>query len=359
MRQKVESEEFAPPPLRPEQAARSRTTALRGLPQVLDKFGVPVDPILRTAGLRREDLEDPERSATFGDIDRLIGLCVRKTKCAHLGLLLGECVNLQTFGVVGRVSRNASTVGAALRELASFFLLQDSGGTLSVSIHDGTVTFSYGIHVPGLHHLDQMYDLSVAAMANVMRQLCGADWRADYVLLPRRRPADIRPYREHFIAPLRFDSTLAGITFPEKLLSQRISDADFFLHARLIERAATDLAQAGPAELIDVRRAIRVLLMARRCSRGSVARQLGLHERTLGRRLQATGTTFQRLLNETRAEIAKQLLRDTRVTVARVGTSLGYEDPTVFTRAFTRWTGKTPREFRAEPTGKMPGRLRR
>lgn len=340
---------------RPERAARSNLSTLSGLPQILERFGVPLQPILATAGLSREDLDDPEHSASFVDFDRLIGLCARRTKCAHFGLLLGQHVNLQTFGVAGRVARNAPSVGTALMELASYFVLHDSGGTINVSIHEGSVTFSYGIHVPGLRHLDQIYDLAVAAMANVMRQICGPNWRADTVLLPRMRPDDIRPYREHFAAPLRFDSILAGIVFPERLLSQRISDADLYLHSMLIDRATVALAQADPMEHGEVRRAIRLLLTHGQCSRGEVARQLGLHERTLGRRLQATGTTFQRLLDDTRAEIARQLLRDTRVPVARIATALGYGDPTVFTRAFTRWTGRTPSQFRADLVSDSPG----
>src|SRR5512137_1801245 len=68
---------------------RVHLNAFRGVPEVLARFNVPTEPILRTANLTRQDLEDPERSAPFPDIDRLIGLCVRKTKCAHFGLLVG------------------------------------------------------------------------------------------------------------------------------------------------------------------------------------------------------------------------------------------------------------------------------
>lgn len=330
-----------------EATARTHVTALRGLPPTLERFGVPSEPILAAARLRRADLEDPARSAPFSDLDRVLGLCVRRTKCEHLGLLLGQYVNLQSFGVAGRLARNAPSVGAALQDLAAYFLLHDSGGSLHVSIHEGGVTFSYGIHVPGLKHLDQIYDLAVAAMTNVMRQLCGSDWWPDSVLLPRKRPADIRPYREHFGAPLRFNSVMAAVAFPQRCLSQAISDADPLLHTLLADNAAAAIAQKDPLLHGDVRRTIRLLLLARQCSRSEVARRLGLHERSLGRRLQATGTTFQQLLDDTRLDIAQQLLRDTHVPVARVAAALGYGDPTVFTRAFTRWTGGTPSDYRA------------
>jgi AraC-like DNA-binding protein len=332
---------------------RAHLSALKGIPQVLARFGIPSEPILASVNLRASDLDDPERSAPFGDLDRLLGLCLRRTRCGHFGLLVGQYITLQSFGVAGRVARNAPSVGAALQDLAALFVLHDSGGSVRVAIHDARVTLGYGIHVPGIKHSDQVYDLAVAALANVMRQLCGSDWRPDAVLLPRKRPADIRPYREHFAAPLRFNSIMAAVVFPERQLSQAIVDADPLLHKLLSDNAVAAVARTNSGLHGDVHRTIR-LLLTQQCSRREVARRLGLHERTLGRRLQASGTTFQRLLDDTRRDFAQQLLRDTRVPVAQVAAALGYGDPTVFTRAFTRWTGRTPSRFRAEPASTPP-----
>ena len=337
----------SPGPAAESTTARAHTAALRGIPLVLERFGIRSEPILRSVNLRLADLDDPDHSSSFADLDRLMGICLRRTKCGHFGLLVGQYINLQSFGVAGRLARNAPSAGAALQEFAAFFTLHDSGGSLSVAIHEGRVTFGYGIHVPGLAHTDQFYDLAVAAIVNVMRQLCGTGWQPDVVLLPRKRPADIRPYRQHFAAPLRFDSVIAAVVFPESHLSRAIVDADPLLHRLLFDNAEVAFAATDPILQTDVRRTIR-LLMSQQCSRGEVARRLGMHERTLGRRLQAGGTTFQRLLDETRLDMAQQLLRDTRVPVARVAAALGYGDPTVFTRAFARWTGRTPSRFRAE-----------
>jgi AraC-like DNA-binding protein len=347
MRVRANESVKAPPPAH-RSSARVHLGPLRGIPLVLEHFGVPSEPVLTTVGLRRDDFEKPDRSAPFADLDRLLGLCIRKTECDHFGLLLSQYVSLQSFGITGRLARNSASVGAALQDLAGFFLLHDNGGSINLSIHDGSVTFGYGIHVPGIRHADQVYDLAVGGMVNIMRELCGPDWRPAVVLLPRKRPPSLRPYRERLLAPLRFDSVMAGITFPEPVLSRPIVDADSYLHALLAENASAALSRTDPLLHSDVRRAIRLQLLTQQCSRREVARQLGLHERTLGRRLQASGVTFQRVLDETRVELAKQLLNDTLIPVARISTALGYRDPTVFTRAFARWTGKTPSRFRAE-----------
>jgi AraC-like DNA-binding protein len=327
--------------------ARTHLSALRGIPQVLESLGVAVDPILEAMGLGRADFEDPERSASFAELDQLIGLCLQHTKCAHFGLLVGRYVNLQSFGIIGRMARNAPSVGVALRDLSTYFSLHEIGGMPSVAIHAGSVVFAYGIHAPGVQHADQFYDLSLAAMSNVMRQLCGPDWLPDAILLPRKRPPDVRRYREILGAPLRFDSPQAAVLFRETWLSRPVVDADSLLHSLLKDRATAAITQQHPLLSDDVRRTIRQLLLARRCSRAEVARRIGLHPRTLGRRLKDGGTTFQALLDETRLQLARQLLHDTRAPVARIADSLGYRDPTVFTRAFRRWTGLTPRDFRA------------
>lgn len=329
-------------------SVRVHLTALLGLPEVLEGFGIPPEPLLKAAAFRREDFGDHERTSTFAQLDDLFGTCERETKCPHFGLLLGQYVDLQALGITGRLARNADCVGAALQDLVAYFTLHDSGGAPHLAIHDGTVSLGYGIHTPGIRHADHVYDLAAVGLRNSMRQLCGPQWRPDVILLPRRRPADMSPYREILGTPVRFDAVQCAMLFPASWLQRTITDADPMLHSLLEERAAAALSDEQPLLQGEVRRAIRLLLLGEHCSRALVAARLGMHERTLGRRLQEAGTTFQALLDEARADIAKQLLHDTRTSVARISASLGYHDPTVFTRAFRRWTGMTPREYRSE-----------
>lgn len=322
--------------------------AVRGIPAVLERFGVPIEPVLQTVGLTRQDFDDPERVAPFPDLDRLIGECVRTTRCTHFGLLVGQRLSLQSLGIAGRLTRHAPSVGAALRDLTAHFVLQDNGALPNVAIHDGRATLSYGIHAVGIVNADQIYDLAVAGMLNVLRELCGPAWEPEFVRLPHRRPADLRAYHEILGARLRFDSVQAAVVFPSSWLEHPVAGADPLLRTVLAERAARDLARHSPQFHHDVCRVIRSRLVAGDCCRASVAHELGLHPRSLGRRLQATGTSFQALLDEMRAQLARQLLEDTRLPVGRIAASVGYRDPTVFARAFRRWTGRTPRSYRAD-----------
>ena len=78
----------------------------------------------------------------------------------------------------------------------------------------------------------------------------------------------------------------------------------------------------------------------------SVAAEMGTSVRTLQRRLRATGSTYGDVVQRTRCAAAQQLLKDRRRRIGEIARKLGYSDHAHFTRAFQRWTGVTPREFR-------------
>ena len=81
-----------------------------------------------------------------------------------------------------------------------------------------------------------------------------------------------------------------------------------------------------------------------------------MHSRTLNRRLNAFGTRFQALVDEIRFEIARQMLEDSRREVGQIAMTLDYADASAFTRAFRRWSGTTPAEWRKNP---RPSSLRK
>jgi AraC-like DNA-binding protein len=79
-----------------------------------------------------------------------------------------------------------------------------------------------------------------------------------------------------------------------------------------------------------------------------IAALFSMHSRTLGRHLNKCGTSFEQLLNEVRYDIARQLLEDSRMPVSQIALALHYADASAFTRAFRRWSGTTPAQWRDE-----------
>jgi len=95
-----------------------------------------------------------------------------------------------------------------------------------------------------------------------------------------------------------------------------------------------------------VRRLIRKQLLFGQCSMEAVAASLGMHRRTLDRKLQRQGAQYGELVDSVKQEVARQLLHDTRLQVQQIAESLHFSTAANFATAFRRWTGKTPSEFR-------------
>jgi AraC-like DNA-binding protein len=170
----------------------------------------------------------------------------------------------------------------------------------------------------------------------------------DEVLLPRQPLADSGPYRRFFRAPVRFDQETAALVFPTRWLDHRIAGANPIFR-QVFEAHIRELEAAGAGDWKEnLRRVLRTEILTHRCSATTVADRFAIHRRTLSRHLQAEGAGFQSLVDETRFEIARQLLSQTRIPLSEVAVALGYSEASAFTRAFRRWSGQSPAVWRLE-----------
>jgi AraC-like DNA-binding protein len=166
------------------------------------------------------------------------------------------------------------------------------------------------------------------------------------VQLTRARPADVGAFRRVLDARMRFGAERNAIVFPATWLEHRLQRADPGLHRILEEKLDSLDAVHGTDFVARVRGVVRAQLLATDAGAAAVAERLALSRRTLHRRLEAGGTTYERLLDETRFAIARQLLAKSKSPLLEVGVALGYANPGAFTRAFRRWTGMTPSAWR-------------
>jgi AraC-like DNA-binding protein len=113
---------------------------------------------------------------------------------------------------------------------------------------------------------------------------------------------------------------------------------------RRCEQAARN--SGAPEFMQQVYRGMRRLMLENRHSGDDLAQMLSMHRRTLNRRLKAEGTTFQRVLDEVRFDIARDLLSNSNAHLDDIAATLGYAAVTPFMRTFRRWSGTTPGQWR-------------
>ncbi len=328
-----------------------RVDAIAHLPAVLREVGLDSDATIAASGLDRRVFDDPEGEISAVSLGRLLALAVARSGCRHIGLRVGERAGSSSLGLVGLLTRHSPDVGTALGNLTAHLHLRDRGAVAPLVVAGGTATFGYEVYQPGVEACDQICDGAMAIVTNVLRELCGAAWRPVEVRFAHSSPSDLRPFRQVFGAPLRFDAARTALVFPSRDLERPTRGADPEVFRRLVGRVA--LAESAmPDDLVaGLRRMLRTMLLSGKGSVAEVASRTSMHRRTLNRRLRARGTTLHRLVEETRFEIARQLVENTRIPLTEVAAILAYADASAFTRAFRRWTGTAPNRWRSAPPG--------
>jgi AraC-like DNA-binding protein len=332
--------------------------AIWAIPEVLRTLGADPADVCAAAGIDVELFDDPNNQISFRTASHLFRVCVERTGCPHFGLLHGQKGGLNFLGLVGLLVRYSPDVESALRSLVRYLHLHIRGAVTTLEISGRMVIFSYRIYQADAEATDQIGDAAVATMYNIMRALCGPNWNPLEVRLAHRKPDDVAPYRKFFQAPLRFDAEQNALVFFADSLRRPLPVAEPELRRVLatqmeaLERQYTDQLPE------QVRSILRTALLTDHGSADQIASLFSMHSRTLHRRLAASSTSFRELVDESRFAIARQMLADTDTEVSHVAYVLDYADSSAFTRAFRRWSGMTPNQWRVRQNQKRSARSR-
>lgn len=202
----------------------------------------------------------------------------------------------------------------------------------------------------------------VVAMRFPIEVMLGAGYRmmchAAGEALPLREVTFAHPagypaaaYEELFGAPVRFGAEESAVWLDHELVTRPLARRDPMTRRYLEAHAEQMLAQLPAAQpppiVAQIREAVLVELATSGAELARVAKHVAMSTRTVQRRLEEAGTSYQDLVDDVRAAMACTLLRDRARSIIDVAFELGYADLKGFYRAFRRWTGTTPAEFRA------------
>jgi AraC-like DNA-binding protein len=330
-----------------------RMAVMLGLPNILSSHGLDPKAVIRSMGCDPALFEDPDNTIAFSVIGRLLAHTAANSGCRYPGLELCRRLGLDVTGPVGQAARLAPNVGAALRTVMLNLHLHDRGAVPYLWTSGDRALFGYSLHCPDVVGTEHIYDGALAIANNMVRELAGPGWRATEVRLFRDTPEDIAPFRAHFRARMRFAAPQAAIVFPEEDLNRPCVNADADRYAAALSDLESLDATYGGGLAGKARRLLMRLMVTGVCltepalGRKAVAELLGLHPRSLNRRLRAEGATFAGLLAESRYAIARELLRDTRLPIDAIAGLLGYAETASFSHAFRRWSGMTATAWRS------------
>ncbi len=327
--------------------ATLRVGATMALPAVLRSLGANPAEVLAEEGFDPTLFDDPENLITYAARGHLLSRCVARTGCRHLGLLIGQQGGLQSLGLMGLLVKYSPDVETALRNFIRYTHLHVRGAATTLEVSGNSAMLSYEIHQLRVEGTDQIGDGAVAVLFNIMRALCGPDWKPAEVRFAHIKPKDVGPFRQFFMAPLRFDAEQYALVFSTYWLNRRLTDTDAELSRVLQTQVDALAARHGNDFPEQVRSVLRAALVSGRAKADQIAALFSMHARTLNRRLNDYGTGFQELVDEGRFEIARQMLENSATAVHQIAAMLDYADASAFGRAFRRWSGTTPAQWRA------------
>ncbi len=314
-------------------------------------MGFDPEAVLAEVGCDLKLFANAENRISLAAHNRVVMHCATRTGCAHFGLLVGQQDGLHSFGLVGLLVRYAHDVREALNSFMRYFHLHAQGASVGLVVDDHSAMLTWQITDPGIDAVDHVSDGAVAVLYNIMRELCGPNWRPTEAWFAHRMPADVGPFRRFFRIPLRFDAENYGLLFPVRDLSHRLIGIDDELRVLLQAQIGVLEQRHGNDLPAQVRSVLGTSILAGRCKAEHVAALFGMHSRTLNRRLNAFDVSLQQLVDESRFEIARQMLEYSATDIGQISDLLGYAAPGVFTRAFRRWSGTTPLHWREERRG--------
>lgn len=323
-----------------------RGTGLTGFVELVDELGGDGEKLLRDRGYDPAALGDFGAFIPYRPLLDLLEDAASATGAPDFGRRLGDRQGIDVLGPVGAAARSAPTVGKALSTIERYLRAYSPAISTGVRTESpGRSMLEFRRQVEGLPPYPQAAELAVTVCFKVLGMLIGGGWRPVRVDLAHSPVAPVGQYESFYGAPVRFGSPVMGLLLDDGDLDQPLS-SDATTHDVLVNhlRSLVPVTPQGTVPMVND--LIRRLLPGGNVELATVAHELGLHPRTLQRRLEDDGVTFAELVQGVRRRTAEQLLRDSDMSLRHLATELGYLEQSTFTRACHRWFGMSPLAYR-------------
>ena len=329
------------------QIAMQRAASLMLLPSLLAEFGIGMEAVLEGTGVTLDQLR-PDAFIPYVSYLAILDNACNVTGNDTIGILLGQRQTLAALGPLGVAMRHAATLGEAIAAFVAFQINNSTGGAVYLMRADRDVVLGYGVYDLSVRASPQIYDMVLAVGCNLIAELTRGALGPEEILVSRTVPIDPTPYQRLGRCPVRFGQNQTGLLLRASSLDYRLPEANRDLHGRALAGLASALDMSRGEMSVRVRHLLRPLLLMEQGRMEDVAERLGLHSRTMRRRLREEGTTFEAIKDEVRYAAARELLLLGALSITDVAVTLNYATASSFVHAFRRWSGVSPGLWRSE-----------
>jgi AraC-like DNA-binding protein len=293
----------------------------------------------------QQGLGDPDERIPIHSVHAWLAAAIEKTQDPLIGVRAGALMASGDAGVIDYVLDSASTVADALDVTSRYMRLVNDAVDCRLEVDGSRVLFRMDARIATPPAAEDFMLASFFTSHAWLKRIPDLEFWFRHAA-----PHSLLEHRRTFGATsCRFGAPCSGVTFSRIHLQQRLERADPNLHAITRRLADILLAELPPESALfsdRVRALVARELATPRLSTSWVARRMRMSARTLARRLEAENTTFFALLDDARRDRAMRLMEDRGLTLTEIAFVLGFAHVASFHRAFRRWTGRTPADYR-------------
>ncbi|KAF1054032.1 MAG: putative HTH-type transcriptional regulator [Stenotrophomonas maltophilia] len=321
----------------------------QALIELADELGLPRQRLFELANVRPAVLESPAARLSFVDFNLLAGAAMAHCNAPAFGLLLGQRLNVSTHGILGYAVLSSANLDRAINFALKYYRVLGLTFDLERVEEGGRSCLRASESIP----LGPMGRFAaeglMSSLYTIARFLVGEPLHGVRVGFAYPAPAHAERYAEVFNGEVLFDQPYHFMSLPTEYLARPMALANPATVQMCEQQCEALLASLDVQEGLLTR--IRRLLLARPGEfpdLETAARELHTSGRSLRRHLAGLGTTYQEVLDDVRKRLALQYLTTTHLPLYEIALLLGFNDPSNFRRAFRKWTGRLPTDYRSE-----------
>jgi len=334
------------------------TASIPPILQYLDcskAMGIDIDAALTHANFPRELLKDDTARVAGTDFQALLLELIKESESTTFGLRSAQYVQPGSYVVLGYITMNSRNVKEALEKAMPYEkLVGDMGVTSFEDINlagHNCLKMTWECNYSHPEVIPHMIDNVLASWVTFSRWLANSPEQAPKeVWLTHDKPESGTEmiYQEIFRCPIKFNQSSNSLIISHEQLEMPLRRPDPILLQTLEQHAQTQLNELTSEQdiIIQATRALKDIMKSEPPRKERLAEVLGVSGRTLQRKLQSAGSSYQDLLDSVRKESAEYYLAYTQLSMSDIASHLGFSDTRSFHRSFKLWTDTTPGDFR-------------
>lgn len=313
-------------------------------------MGVDCERMLLMVGINPDALNQSQSYVSSESMEELIALLAEASGDPCFGLHSSNFIQPSSYSVLGYIALNCATPRAIQAKIPIYEKLVGDMGTTSIERRGGYTLQRWDCQfqnpIARRHEIDNVMGSWIKYARRFLSfEACEKVWLEHSA--PRSKTLESE-YQKTYGCEVLFDQPASGLMLSNHLLDQPLPQADEQMLQVMLDHATKQLADLDSHDSIahQVKNLLKLMLKRTVPSSEEIAKELGLSNRSLQRKLASENTNFNSLLNELRYELAIHYLKNSQLSLDSIAHELGYSETRSFHRSFKNWAGMTAGTYR-------------